>query len=88
MEGLDAIVLGDQCDADGEQQTKRRIDQRVELGEPTSTNALEETDVLEVTNGTCQQAKRERERRPSEEARRNANMKKPAGRGDKAGEQN
>ena len=49
MEGLDATV-GHPCDTDGQQQTKRRIDQRVEPGEPTSTHALEETDVLEVTD--------------------------------------
>ena len=67
-EGSDAIVLRHACDADGQQQTKRRIDPRVEPGEPTSTHALEETDVLEVANGTCQQTERERERGPGEEA--------------------
>ena len=74
MEGLDAIVLGDNRNANCEQQAQRRIQQRIELGEPTPAYPLEEANVLELSDGTREQTQSQRERRPGEKPRRNANM--------------
>ena len=61
-----AIVEGDKRNAKRQKQTQRRIDQRVQLGETTATDALEETNVLELADGASEETEREAVRKPGE----------------------
>ena len=67
MERLDSIVLCDQCDPDCQQQAQRRIQQRVERGEPAAMNPLEEPDVLELADGARKQTESQRKARPRQD---------------------
>jgi hypothetical protein len=51
-------VLRDERDPGGEEQAQRRIEQRIELGEPTPADPLEKADVPELSDGARQQAER------------------------------